>query len=149
MRLIIRFWVTVLLVFTADQAAKLLVLERLEKGLPYPVVEGVVNFTLVLNPGGAFGFLASSDLLLLAVATLAVVSIAVWHSYLVRSGYGTAAALLLGGAAGNLLDRIRLGAVVDFVDFGFWPVFNVADVAIVAGAALLLYRMLLSRDAGR
>lgn len=139
----IRFWAAVVLVLVADQVTKLLVIQNLERGLTYPVLEGVVGLTFILNPGGAFGLLASSDLLLSVIAALAVVLMVVAHSYLVRTGYGPAAALLLGGAMGNLADRIRLGAVVDFIDFGFWPVFNVADIAIVAGALLLLHRMLI------
>lgn len=142
MRLMVRFWAVVVLVLVADQATKLLAVQKLARGLSVPLLDGVVSLTLVLNPGGAFGFLASSSYLLLAVAVLAVVFLVLGHAYLVRSGHGAAVALLLGGAAGNLIDRVRLGAVVDFIDFGFWPVFNMADVAIVTGAALLLYRTL-------
>lgn len=143
----IRFWATAVLIFIADQATKIMVIQTLERNVSYPVVEGVVGLTFILNPGGAFGFLASSDLLLLSVAVLAVALMVISHRYLVYNGYGGAVALLLGGAAGNLVDRIRLGAVVDFIDFGFWPVFNIADIAVVAGAVLLIYRMVVTRDA--
>lgn len=142
----IRFWAIVILILTVDQTTKFMVIQRLERGISIPVVEGIVSFTYIRNPGGAFGFLASSDLLLLSVAVLAVAVMVIGHGYFVRSGYGPAVALLLGGAAGNLIDRIRLGAVVDFIDLGFWPVFNVADIAIVAGVIVLLYRMLAAKE---
>ncbi len=142
----IRFWATAILIFVVDQCTKLMVIQKLEEGISYPVAQGIVSLTYIQNPGGAFGFLASSDLLLLSVAVLAVAVMVIGHGYFVRSGYGPAVALLLGGAAGNLFDRIRLGAVVDFIDLGFWPVFNVADIAIVAGVAVLLYRVVAVKE---
>jgi signal peptidase II len=75
------------------------------------------------------------------VAVLVVLAIVLYYRYLptgqwlVRLSLG----LQLGGAMGNLLDRIRFGSVVDFVDIGFWPIFNVADVSIISGVAILAY----------
>ncbi|MDA8096593.1 MAG: signal peptidase II [Desulforudis sp.] len=139
--MLIRFWALVILVLTADQITKLIVVNRLVPGKPYPVLEGILNLTYILNPGGAFGFLASLDLLLLAVTLLTVVAIIILHRSIIRSGMGLPVAFLLGGAIGNMVDRLRLGAVIDFIDLGFWPVFNVADIAIVVGITLLVYQV--------
>ncbi|MBE0467694.1 MAG: signal peptidase II, partial [Candidatus Desulforudis sp.] len=98
--------------------------------------------TYILNPGGAFGVLGDRQGLLLGVSLLAVAAILFTVFRSVRTGYVWPVGLLLGGALGNLADRIRYGKVVDFIDLGFWPVFNLADVAIVAGAALLALAML-------
>ncbi|MBU4532876.1 MAG: signal peptidase II [Eubacteriales bacterium] len=143
--MLLRFWALVIAVLAADQITKQIVVQQLTPGTPYPVVEGVLNLTYILNPGGAFGFLASLELLLLAVTLLVVAVIVTLHLAIIRSGYGLPVALLLGGAIGNLVDRLRLGAVIDFIDFGFWPVFNVADIAIVVGIALLVYRVIRSK----
>ena len=114
-----------------------------------PVVAGVFNLTYVLNTGAAFGMLAGPQVwwrqlffLLVAVVALAVLAGA-YHHYRERGGaYVAAIGLIAGGAVGNFLDRLRLGAVVDFLDFYLkthhWPAFNVADSAITVGVGLFL-----------
>jgi signal peptidase II len=119
----------------ADQAAKWLV-RRQAGELPFEIGWGV-RLRLVSNPGVSFGRLTDAgDVVLVAVAALALglVLALVIGPARYRLGLG----LVLGGAVGNLIDRIRFGAVVDFLDVPWWPTFNVADVAIVAGVAFLL-----------
>lgn len=135
----ILLWLAALVV-VADRVTKYLVVTNMTEGQSLPVVEGIFHWTYVLNPGAAFGMMAHNRILFLAVG--AAVVAAVWYfrrdilaeGPLVRSG----AALFLGGALGNLWDRVQTGLVVDFFDFRVWPVFNVADIAICVGAALVV-----------
>jgi signal peptidase II len=136
-----------LLVVVLDQTTKRLAEDKLEKSgmrsVPLPVVGDYVRFTYVENRGAAFGLLQDQTAFFVFVGILVVGVIAASYRYLPRSGFRLhlALGLQLGGAIGNLIDRIRQGYVVDFVDFGYhsnwWPVFNVADSAIVVGVALL------------
>jgi signal peptidase II len=145
-------------VAAADQATKLLVLHRLVLGVPVDVIEGFVDLTLVMNPGLAFGLLGGvpgpwrwtvAVLSLVALVVLARVALRV----LPTGGWKGVVAIgfIFGGALGNLVDRARFGAVVDFVDVhvqGYhWPAFNVADSAITVGVALLAFRLLLGDSA--
>jgi signal peptidase II len=109
------------------------------------VVDGFWRFTYVENRGAAFSFLASAAFgrwLLVATGLIAVAAFSVWALRLRRQLAVLGAALILGGAVGNLFDRIRLGYVVDFVQWHYqdrvhWPVFNVADAWILVGAVIL------------
>ena len=141
------------IVVILDQAAKWLALRRLPPGVPVDVIDGVVSLTLVLNPGLAFGMLGTVPrgwrwvVALLSIGALAV--LATLARRLLPEGGPVAAVaigMIFGGAAGNLIDRARFGAVVDFLDVYWrgwhWPAFNVADSAISVGVALLALRML-------
>lgn len=130
-----------ILVFVIDQLVKHLVVSTMHLGQSFPVIKGIFHITYVLNPGAAFGMLEHQRWFFIVVA-LAAVLLGVFfykrlqqESILMRSGAG----LLLGGAVGNLADRIQSGLVVDFLDFRVWPVFNIADIAICAGAGILIY----------
>jgi signal peptidase II len=139
-----------------DQLTKWLVLQRFEEGGRYFVTE-FLNLVLVYNRGAAFSFLADASgwqtPLLVAFALGAAVFVSV---LLVRSPgrtmLCTGLALILGGALGNVIDRLRLGKVVDFIDlhaFGWhWPAFNVADAGITMGAAILILEAFLHKEAG-
>ena len=140
-------------VVVLDQITKLIALARLVPGVPVPVIDGFLALTLVLNPGIAFGLLASMPTewrwlvaLLSLVALVILVRVAL--RILPYGGWADhgAIGLIFGGAVGNLVDRARFGAVVDFVDIHYrgwhWPAFNVADSAITVGVALLAVRLL-------
>ena len=141
------------IVLILDQAAKWLALRRLPPGAPMSVIDGFFSLTLVMNPGLAFGMLGTVPrgwrwvVALLSIAALGVLA-AVATRLLPEGGRVAAVAvgMIFGGAAGNLIDRARFGAVVDFLDFYWrgwhWPAFNVADSAISVGVALLALRML-------
>jgi signal peptidase II len=141
------------IVLILDQAVKWLALRRLGPGAPVNVVDGFFSLTLVMNPGLAFGMLGTVPRgWRWVVALLSIMALAVLASLAMRllpeGGRVAAVAIgmIFGGAAGNLIDRGRFGAVVDFFDFYWrgwhWPAFNVADSAISAGVALLALRML-------
>jgi len=130
-------------VVVADQITKRLAEDRLRGQRSVPVVDDILRLTYVENRGAAFGLLQDQTLFFVLVGILVIGVIAASYRYLPRSGFllHLALGLQLAGAVGNLIDRIRQGYVVDFVDFGYhanwWPVFNVADSAIVLGVALL------------
>ncbi|MBU6272489.1 MAG: lipoprotein signal peptidase [Betaproteobacteria bacterium] len=136
-----------LAVVVLDQLGKLLVLRAFAPGERLPVVPGWFDLTLLYNPGAAFSFLASAGgwqrWFLTGVGVIAAVVIA-WMLW--RHGnqrlFAAGLALILGGAIGNVIDRIWLGQVVDFLlvyrGSWHWPAFNLADSAITAGAALLI-----------
>jgi signal peptidase II len=140
-------------VVALDQITKLVVLEHLVLGVPIPVIDGLLSLTLVLNPGLAFGLLgglpAAWRWLVAALSLVALVVLARVALRVLPAGGPTgrtAIGLVFGGAVGNLIDRARFGAVVDFVDVHWrgwhWPAFNVADSAITIGVVLLALRLL-------
>ncbi len=136
-------------ILALDQATKALLVSRLVPGESIEVVPGLLHFTLVHNTGMAFGLLSGSDIPFksVVVTLLSLAALAAVIHYTVRSPRGETTTLLgltfiLGGALGNILDRARLGHVIDFVDVFFrdahWPAFNVADSSICVGVGLLL-----------
>lgn len=139
-------WLTLLIV-VLDQASKQAALQWLVFAQPRPVLPGF-NLTLVYNTGAAFSFLQDAggwQRYFFIVLTIGVsIALLLWLSRLPprRTGLAAALALVLGGAAGNLWDRLQHGYVIDFIQLYWerwsWPVFNVADSAITVGAALLV-----------
>ena len=140
----------------ADQLTKAIVINKLPLYQSLTIIPGLFDITHIRNPGGAFGFLAGSGpgvrkLVFLFVSLMALVLI-FWfylktpstHRFL-ASGF----AMIFGGAMGNLIDRIRLGEVVDFLDVYVgkyhWPAFNVADSAILIGIGIFLLVMVLKK----
>lgn len=129
----------------ADQLTKAAALSLLSQGTAVPVVPGF-NLTLGFNEGASFGMMggimAGKPLLMAALTGALTLAFAVMafraHHALERAGF----ALVVGGALGNIIDRLRQGAVTDFLDFYWrdwhWPTFNVADIAITLGAVLIL-----------
>jgi signal peptidase II len=131
----------------ADQATKTAAVGLLSAHHPHPVAGGWLRLTLERNPGGAFGLLPQATTYLIAASTVIALALLVYaraavaHSTLLT----VAVAMLLGGALGNLVDRVRLGHVVDFIDLRVWPVFNVADIAVTAGVGLIILAAALPR----
>ncbi len=127
-----------------DQVTKHLIVSRMAHGETFSLVPNILNLTHVRNYGAAFGLFYGQRLLLLGAVIILVVAMMVLWKDIVRLGKSAvwASACVLGGALGNFLDRVRLGYVVDFIDVGFWPVFNVADSAIVVGSLVLVYVIL-------
>ncbi|MEE0457476.1 MAG: signal peptidase II [Anaerovibrio sp.] len=132
-----------ILVFILDQLVKHAVLVSMHLGESIPIIKEVFHITFVLNPGAAFGMLEHQRWIFIVVALLVVVLALVFYKHIQRESLITriGAGLLLGGALGNLLDRIQSGLVVDFLDFRIWPVFNIADIAICGGVAMLIWDM--------
>jgi len=146
-------WLLIALVVVADQVTKLLVVLELGLHDSVPVIPGMLDLTHVRNTGAAFGFLNAVDfpgkpIVIAIVALGALVGVSLYASqlpaahWLARLGLS----LILGGAAGNLIDRLRQGYVVDFVDaywssWHFWA-FNVADAAISVGVTIIIVDLL-------
>jgi signal peptidase II len=131
------FWAVAAVVFALDQGAKALVQRAIDPGRDVELVGAWLRLTHVYNPGGAFGIFGGQPVLVLTVTLLAAAAVVAYLPRIIRAGYALPVALLFGGALGNLADRLRYGKVLDFIDCGFWPVFNPADIAITAGAVLL------------
>jgi len=129
----------VVIAFTADRLSKALVSRAMTPGESLPVVEGILHLTYVQNPGAAFGLLTGRTLALTVITVFMMGGILWWYHFSRERHLLSplAAGLLVGGALGNLTDRIFHGAVTDFFDLQVWPVFNVADIAIVVGSLLL------------
>ncbi|MBR5909381.1 MAG: signal peptidase II [Schwartzia sp.] len=132
----------------ADQAIKFLVVSYMKLGESIPVLAGIFHITYIENPGAAFGLFANQRVIFIVAAALVIAAACLMYRRLmsekviVRWGV----ALLLGGAAGNLIDRVRIGCVIDFLDFRIWPVFNIADIGICIGVALLMYALLFDKE---
>ncbi len=129
----------------ADQAAKLLIVRLMSPGQSITLLGPVLSLTYTRNTGGAFSLVPGSGGWLVVVSVLVVAALVLWSFLAPIRGRRIMAgvALTLGGALGNLLDRLLRGWVVDFIDFHFWPVFNVADIAITAGVILIGWHLLL------
>lgn len=148
MRNAIRYLPLSVLVLLADQASKLWAYARLRLGSELQIVDGFFKLSYAENPGIAFGIFAEADTALKTwgLAGVSLLAIGLVFYFLTRTPSGkviisVALAVLLGGIVGNLVDRVRLGVVIDFIEVYVgdyhWPTFNIADAAICIGAALL------------
>jgi signal peptidase II len=149
-----------LLVVLADRLSKWLVASNISLHDSIAVLPGFFRLTHVQNSGAAFGLFAESSsewkvavLVLFSTLALAVVSALLWKNSHTMSTTGVGLALILGGAVGNLWDRLLTGRVVDFLDFYVgsyhWPAFNIADSAIVVGALLLVAEILFAKSSAQ
>jgi len=136
------------LVFLLDQFTKALALHFLIPGASQPVLPSVFHLTLVKNQGIAFGLFQGFDSLLLwaIAASIGILTFLGFRTDPARRTNTWGIGFILGGALGNWVDRIRVGAVIDFLDFRIWPVFNFADTAITVGVGLFLLELLKGRD---
>lgn len=144
------------LIVILDQITKAVIRNTLTLYHSITVIPGFFNITYILNPGGAFGFMANKspflrNLLFILLSSLAVCLIFYFYKHTPKkySLLSTCFALILGGALGNLIDRIRFGKVVDFLDFYIasyhWPAFNVADSAITVGITIYVFHLVFKK----
>ena len=144
------------IVVILDQITKAMVLKYLPLYASINVIPGFFNLIHIHNPGGAFGFMAegssSARALFFLVMSMAAIGLVFDYYRKIPSAYGMLSlgfALILGGALGNLIDRLRMGKVVDFLDVyvrdWHWPAFNVADSAITIGMAIFIFHLLFGR----
>ncbi|RJQ08284.1 MAG: signal peptidase II [Dehalococcoidia bacterium] len=128
-------------VIALDQGTKALVRARLDLYEVWPAGWELIRFQHIQNTGAAFGILQGAGAFLLVAAFIVIAGITAFLLTLPSHGrlYHIALALILGGAVGNLIDRVRLGAVTDFIDPTHYPAFNLADSGIVCGVALLAF----------
>lgn len=128
-----------------DQLTKIMVKRTMMLGESIPVLGNVVRLTYIRNPGIAFGIRVSNNTVFTIFSVLASIGVLVFLYRHWKEGriLQTGLCLILGGAVGNLIDRIFFGEVVDFIDVGFqhirWPVFNIADSAVVIGMIILFF----------
>jgi len=136
-----------------DQFSKFLALQYLSPQNSVPLIPHVLDLTLIRNPGVAFGLFSGYAPILFTIITVSLVFLFL----IANRSHGTAAhgtsladrwalSLILGGAIGNWIDRLRFEAVIDFLDFRIWPVFNFADTAITVGVGLYFIRVLFSKE---
>lgn len=138
-----------LLVLIVDQLSKLYVRRSIGYGDSVPLIRNAFHLTYIKNSGGAFGLLPQGQVFFLAAAIVIITAVVYYYakrrpsSWLLQLALG----LAVGGAAGNLIDRVAYGRVVDWLDFRVWPVFNLADSAIVIGLGLMALHLLRRENA--
>lgn len=135
-------------VIILDQAAKFLATKYLELNHPLPLIKNFLNLTLVHNRGAAFGLFQNQLLVFVLISAVAIILIIFSLRDKKNSAlFKISLSLILGGAIGNLIDRVRFGFVIDFLDFRVWPVFNLADSVITIAAVLLTWELLFKKNA--
>jgi signal peptidase II len=118
------------------------------QGQSIPIIENIFHITYIENPGAAFGILANQRMLFL-ILTAVIVGVMI-YLYCSLSNKKSLTAISLGivvsGAIGNFIDRFMQGTVTDFLDFRIWPIFNIADIAICVGLALICYFIIIKGE---
>lgn len=138
-----RLWISAA-VIVADQVTKTVVVGQMQLGESIPVLGSFFRLTYILNPGAVFGLRLGGQALhlIFAVVALCLVGVLLYRTPSSERVAGSALALVLGGAVGNVIDRLHIGAVIDFLDFGVggarWWIFNIADASVSVGAGLLI-----------
>ena len=146
-------FVVMALVVPLDQITKFYISSSMSLHDSFPVIDGLFNITYVRNTGAAFGFLAKASPMIrctfLIAVTVAVILLIIYYIWKIKAEeklFVFPLSLILGGAVGNLIDRVHFGYVIDFLDFYIgsyhWPAFNVADSAISIGAIILIFEVL-------
>ncbi len=138
---------SIFLILLIDQVSKLVVSSKLSIGQSIPIIKDALHITFVKNTGAAFGLFKSNTYFFIAISIVAVAIIGVILIKAINNGkfldnflcnFGLV--LIMSGALGNLIDRVNLQYVIDFIDVRIWPVFNIADSSITVGtAALIIY----------
>jgi len=135
-------------VFALDRITKSIVAAQVDYGAEVPVIGHLVGITNVRNSGAAFGFAPAGASIFLIASIVVAIGLVVYVARNPGTPWNDAVlGLILGGTLGNGFDRIVYGTVTDFINFHFWPVFNVADSAISAGVVLMIATYLLRRPA--
>ena len=152
-------WIlTIIAAIGADQASKLLVVKFLDKEEPFVLIENVFRFSYVENRGAAFGMLGDHRWVFMIISTVAIIGLIVFlFRFCPKNAFLKAGlSLVIGGGIGNMIDRVVLGYVVDFIDFYAFPeiwmwVFNVADAFVCVGAAMIALYLVIDiiKDAKR
>ena len=153
---ILIFLLGALVAIALDQITKCAITSRFVMHESYPVINGLFSLVYVMNPGAAFGFLANAPEIFRYIffTSVTILALGLIFYYLIKHKPQKlrlvfALTLIFAGAVGNLIDRLRFGAVVDFLDVyiasAHWPAFNVADSAISVGAVLMIWDMIVNR----
>lgn len=145
-----RLGILVVLIVILDQLSKSYIQANMKLGESIPILPDIFHITYILNPGAAFGLFANQTFFFIALAVVMMLAVVYFYpaikkeSAWIKVGIG----LLLGGAIGNLIDRVQIGKVVDFFDFRIWPIFNIADIGIVCGAFIIIVASFWEKDRG-
>jgi len=136
------------LVFFVDQITKYWIASILVPGQSWPLISGIFHLTYVRNPGAAFGIFPYQTYFFIILSAIMVVALIAAGRYFAPRYFFVRLSLacLLGGVSGNMIDRLRTGYVIDFIDLRFWPVFNLADAAIVIGILSLFIGIYLMQE---
>ena len=143
-----RLGILVTFIVVLDQLSKSYIQANMRLGESIPVLPDIFHITYILNPGAAFGLFADQTFFFIGLAVAMVLAVIYFYSAIkkesawMKIGVG----LLVGGAIGNLVDRIQIGKVVDFFDFRIWPIFNIADIGIVCGAFIIVAAAFMEKD---
>lgn len=133
-----------LAIIVIDQLSKIYIQDHMVIGMSVPVIQDVFHITYILNPGAAFGLLEHQTAFFVVIAICMCLAAIYFYPQiprdrqLLRFGMG----LMVGGAIGNVIDRINTGYVVDFFDFRIWPIFNIADIGIVCGVGCIIFSII-------
>jgi len=136
---------TVFGVVVLDRLSKIFFSDFLSIGESFPVIRNIFHITLVHNTGIAFGLFKDQGIVFIIIPVIAIILL-IYNIYSYKNNqefslsYIVSFSLILGGAMGNLIDRVCFGYVIDFIDFRIWPVFNVADSAITIGAIFIFIK---------
>lgn len=143
------FYILGIILIALDQITKSLVMGKLNLRQSIPIIDGMLHFTYVRNTGIAFSLFPRMNIVIIILSTITVFLL--FHIYRKTSADNllTKASLIFiaSGAIGNLIDRVQYSAVIDFIDFRIWPIFNLADAFIVIGVAVIIVDQLRRKDA--
>ncbi len=139
-----RFWVTSIFILLIDQLSKFWIASTMQQGEGRAVINGILNLVYVHNRGAAFSIMQGQYWFFIIMAGLVVIAMLIYNlKYSPPPWLQWATGLIVGGTIGNMIDRWFYGAVRDFFSIGWFPVFNVADMAIVSGGCLVMLYILL------
>ena len=142
------FWFTALLILIFDQGTKWLIKENMELYQSIPIIPNIFHLTYIENPGAAFGILANQRMFFIIITFIILAFIYYFYRQLKENQVllKIALGMVVGGALGNLIDRWRSGTVTDFFDFQIWPIFNIADTAVVVAMLYISYKVLTTKE---
>lgn len=133
-----------LIIIVCDQLFKYFIIKNFIQGQSYPVIDNFFYLTYIKNTGAAFGLLSAYSDFFKYMSVIIIIGFLIYIKYSSKKGIflNIGSGLIIGGAVGNLIDRIRFDGVIDYLDFQFWPIFNLADTAIVIGTIFILIYLL-------
>lgn len=138
-----RFWLTTGGILLLDRLSKIWIMNNIGLGTNWVLINGILNISYLHNRGAAFGIMQGQSWLFLTLAAIVIAAAVYYNSkYSLPKWIQYALALIVGGSLGNLIDRLLYRSVVDFISIGWFPVFNVADMAIVSGGILFMLYIL-------
>ena len=134
--------VLTILILLIDRITKLLAL-NIKNSIP--VIKNVFHLTLSKNTGGGFSLFQGQKIFLIIISILMILAILYYYNKVSKKFY-IAFAFILAGTIGNLIDRLYFGYVIDFIDLRVWPIFNIPDIALTAGAIILIYQVIKEKN---